>query len=74
MMNPIWSTFDGRTESLTPSIQNQTISINELIAEVNSLHEFMDRMCVPSYGPNGKAKIGERLEMMLKEPEWEKVK
>ena len=66
--------FDGRIDSIQPAIMEISSSAEDLKMEIDSLHQALDRLGAPSYGPNGKLRLGDRLEELLSEPIWEKIK
>jgi hypothetical protein len=67
--------YDGRMASLEPAIQSSISEINELKAEIESLHRALDEAGAVRWGPNGQMKLGERLVSIFeKGPDWEKVK
>ncbi len=67
--------FDGKLESVGPSIRDAETRLIKLESEIFALHSLLNRLGVQSYGANGELNLAERIEELLKkEPDWQKVK
>ena len=67
--------FDGRIDSIGPSIRDTGERLIKIESEIFALHSLLNRLGVQSYGANGELNLAERIEELLKkQPDWEKVK
>lgn len=68
------SQFNGTLSSAVSAIMDTSDRVFRLEAEIESLHQAFDRLCLPKFGENGLLSLGERFESIYVDPAWKKVK